>query len=634
MITLDNMLIERYQTNWNQLFDDYSSGNEDAVNFINNAAIEIVEYEGFLRDSSNTVETKQQRDARMEDNIVYQGDISKLVSYLKDFDDGLKSLTKVEIIFKIYNRIHPVENIPNRTVVEGEVEAHTEEPTSEIGNASTGSTASTAKAAEVDEQELAIPNQSSGNYSEEKPEVDYKEPQDTIAETNGEVSGQLNIETGSSEPKQINSSMEDKNMAGLDALNTMAQQAQGAGIASKPEEVSNEFKDAAVAAIKNSMGERIAWTNSHIVAKAVTSAEPLVKRIPDGSKGVLSNSGAGAKRIAKIKKDFAKVTGWKPEDPDNRDFFETVHEEDREKASKVLDLILAMEAQPEAEYDIFLPKPAYAIKGVQIGADTPVPNEVFTDILLNNSIGFAVTAAGIVNGAATKGSQNGTTFELVTSKTTKKSKKEGEVSSNDAAKESVVYKRNVRVSGKSNLTDDSSNILIVYPTNRAVGKDGMKPVKVKALIALNSGEAAASFRYKNGTKQKVVKENGQDVTKNVDKYSTFSLSLVTLAYITEEQPSEAFKTIDAATLEKFGKAISLKSGRTTEKEIVSTDNQDVLEKYLEKSGIVKALQLAAGGHFSDTTGINDIVNSVKAAGENAAAQANANAAASVEEDMA
>lgn len=605
---------------WNKFIDEYSSGNKNAEQFLQMAAVEIVEYDGFIKDSNNTPETDKQRDMRMEDKQVYGGDFSRLISYLKDFDVDLQSLTKVEILFKIYNRILSNGEHKNVAVPE-KVEVPIEANTSENKNLTTSSKASIVDATEpeVKEPEQTFTEQLSGKQEDESKEE--------VTVNDIKSNEKLNMELGEKDTPERKSIYykEAINMADLSALNKMEQTAQGAQSA-KPE-VKDAFHDAAVNTIKDSQDARIQFTRTNLVKNIISNAEALALRIPEGAKGVIALDNAAERKVKALKKSFAEQTGLQWDKPEEVNWSNKVHEDDLEKMNAIRDLISTIDADPTAEFEIFAPKPNFSVKGVEFTNGSKYPVALLTDLLMKESIGFVVGTNGIVNGEAVRGKQDGTSFELVVRKHVQKNKKDANVTATQAQTGTVTYKREIRVSGKNNMKD---NVVYVYNTDRKVGKEGMKYVPVTAAVTLSNGKVVpATFRVQTGD-YKQVEKDGKTVS--VPVYKTVSIKLRTLVYVTEQTPSPAFANVDATELAMYGKGISAKSGGNKEKEQISTADINSIDKYLSNAGITKVLAAAATGKFEDTTAIADIVAAAKAAGQNAELQATAEASKAVEED--
>lgn len=601
--------------NWHDLLDAYSRGDADALNFVKDIAMDIVDYPDFIKDSFGNLETPEQRDIRMENKDVYHGEIDKLISYLKDFDKGFQDATKIEILFKIYKRVTNQEN-PSGVEVVDEVKVPVIEPTSEkkLPTSSRDSNVDSSTH-EVEEPEQDSLPKLSGNH-EDNTEKDNSEEK-------------LNMEQGK-EPKTQNQFKEDIKMSSLENLNTMAQVAAGANVeGAKPKEILDSYGKAAVASIKGTQDSRIAFTKANIVTALITNAEPLAKRIPEGSKGVLTVAGKADAVIAKIKSRFNDATGFNPAKPEEVNYADKVHKDDLDKVVFVKELIDKMDAAPDAEYDIFVPNASYTVKGVELNSTEKHTQKELISIITRQSIGFLVSPKGIQNGEAVKGTDVATTIELAVAKVKPKAAKEGTVGAQQVQQEGVRYEQRLRVINKNALINEGK-MLVVYPTNRNVGKDGMKPVQVNALITLGNGkEVPATFRYKTGDTKEVTRtKDGKPVKETVDVYKTFSVKLRTYAFVTQEAPAPEFAELEPQVLKDFGNAIAIKSAGSREKQVISTGDTDAIATYMGTSALVKALSYAAAG-YSEIAGMSDVVDSIKAAKQNEDAEADAKAAESV-----
>lgn len=673
----------------------YNLDSPELVDWLSKATAGIVDYDGYLTSSEGYKESASQRDLRMRQENAYNGDIEGLTQCLKDFDKGLSTLTKWEIIVKIYNMINPLASILSGI-------QPVEEP-SPIATEAEGSMASPESSmVEVAPEQATATEVSSGNHKDEssevndkrrkKPKVEEKivpakpdfmnlptEPiREPVKETptvvektethenerkEAQKTQKTKVESSSVSPKQENVVQESKppkesttphkveqvNVAPVvtvpdlgqkeniinggkskmaertTALNSLAAGRQqmvrrGSGsVASKPEAASAYSKQAQQQ-IQNSLPERTAWTNANTVMKAVTNAEPQSLRIPEGATGVLSLDGNGAGVVSKLMGAYSKATGTEAGDLENA-VLDKVHPDDQLKAKEVLGLLKEMNNAPNAEYPIFVSKPSYAIKGVVFADGVPITNEQLTDLLMAKSLGWVVTSGCVQNGVAVRNADGGATFELDTTQTKVKAKNVVP-NAGDTAKTGVSYKRIIRIANRAEFLADENNILIVYPTNRDVDESGMKNVRVKAAIVKTDGSVmAASFRYQVGTKEVMVKKDGQETKVTKAKYKTFSVTLSTKAFITSTQPAPEFSSMTADQLTKFGNAVSQKSSSGKTKEMIAADNTEAIEKYMQTSGMVKALSLAASGALKTADEeVTNLVQTVKAMGDNAATQ--------------
>jgi hypothetical protein len=382
--------------------------------WMNNAAIGIVEYDGRLKREST-----KQRDRRMEIIEVYDGDINTLVNHLRNVYHEYRKTPKWEMIFKIYNEIMAAQKSIEQAELQlafsknedaGEVPQTTEELQNNP-SASTEESAGTVETAEPEvvqqeEQELADSGSS---------QVVHEEPQ---TETSNDLpSG--NVQEEEAEPL-FNKSLQNKeenSMSEIDEMLNAANKANpgtqvdpakeqtlpGKANVSAPKGADNEAKARVAELLAGQKEQRKAWTRQNTVTAIISTQKPSALRTLSQMGSPVPGETDATKALeainGKINKFIVAVSGVEgiTQDafealPDEQKYANVVVKEGSDnigKAAAIYTLYKQIKQNPLGEVGAYIPgadKVNYPTRGYMIGG-TAYPEQEFIVQIIDNGVG-------------------------------------------------------------------------------------------------------------------------------------------------------------------------------------------------------------------------------------------------------
>ena len=606
------------------------SKSPEAIQWMEEAAVKIVEYEGFLKG-----ETAVQRNARMELMEVYDGKIDALSEHLKSYSLEYESMTKWAIVFTVYNGIKS-SGIEAEQVTEDSNTSELEEDTAADSGMSNTSemVQETVEAVPTMEEFVESVGETiaEDNYPEEPESVEVvdKEPTETVSEALGKATEEMN------EPftKNNNSNfMEEKEMS--DALNRGAQQILGGqqnpNGANKPAPIQDtEAISAAKSKLESTAEARAAWSDQNRVGRVGIASVPASERFVSeaDAKGMVASSDTNCEAtVNKLYEGFKKVTGYEEVNAAEADlsikFPNVLTATDRTKAEEILKMLLQLTQNPRMELPVFKPaKPTYNIKAYRINGTWFSSKELMRELIQNstggvnwegdNEIGFSVA---------------------VSSKKVKVAEKGQSVNKVAATAQSEKVKIGVvRVSGKSKIID-SGDFDFIFGTDNAA-----EPKKVKAKAAIvsidaqgNTLQQAAMFSYVEVDSQgrKKTKENTARGGKTSGKtksdrqlyvMKTFTLPAYVEVYPLQETPNSDFGCVDAAAAkERYGASAGARGNAAPAKDWGSVEAMNSTTKKdntVVEPQLVKLMAAMADGSLDMGSELKDLTGELKASAAN------------------
>lgn len=478
-----------------------------AMEWMENAAISIVEYNGKLRRESQV-----DADRRQEMNQVYQKDIQPLVKHLRKLYPERTKDNKFELLFSVANEINDVQKMLAQntedtasseaatTVSENSstgTDKHTEETRSEIESLAEDKVVTTSVSddstgsASVD---TSLFNKSTNNYMEEKHMADASEMLKNAA-----------------------------NAVATSADNSAAEQNAATEVKNKSNakvQATDEEKEMAKAILAGELDERNEYVTKNQVEAIVAVKKPNALRIkgkegfvgttaemadPEKKKGLEDRIAARVKKfvydctgndkIATIS-DFEKLS-------ENEKYANVVADENGKnlvKAKATYELIKRLFNNPTEAFAVYVPereKITFSAKGY-IMAGKPFTNSTFKLELLDHTTG-TVYAVGQVTADGKNAVEKPITFGLATAKAKSKAgdKNGGE------RQTTATYVTTIKTTQKSQFTKDDNHIRYLQVSELAEEKS----VPFSAAITVDGKDVSASFQvYK-------LDANGQKIPK-------------------------------------------------------------------------------------------------------------------------
>lgn len=384
--------------------------------WMNNAAVGIVEYDGRLKKEST-----KQRDRRMEIIEVYDGDINTLVNHLRNVYHEYRKTPKWEMIFKIYNEILAAQNSIEQAELQlafgkngdaGEVPQTTEELQNNP-SASTEESAGTVETAEPEvvqqkEQELADSGSSQVVHEEPQTETSNDLPSGNVQEKEAKpLFNKIATEYIKEEKSmsEINDMLNAANKANVqnEADPASTQKLPGKANVSAPKGADNEAKARVAELLAGQKEQRKAWTRQNAVTAIISTQKPSALRVLSQMGTPVPGETDATKALetinGKINKFIVAVSGVEgiTQDafealPDEQKYANVVVKEGSDnigKAAAIYDLYKKIKQNPLGEVGAYIPsadKVNYPTRGYMIGG-TAYPEQEFILQIMDNGTG-------------------------------------------------------------------------------------------------------------------------------------------------------------------------------------------------------------------------------------------------------
>ena len=522
--------------------------------WMENAAVGIVEYEGTIKG-----ERSADREQRMEIVEVYDGDISVLVSYLRRVFRKYSSLSKWELLFKIYSGIEDPKESIDRAVTQ--LAFGHEEPASATADLSEAHPSSQS-ASKLAEEEVATSTETEDTVvSSEASTVAVAESATVMADVavTAESEEKVKVETDTEETSKVkeeapvgalseapvdkpsgngrmeddkslfntqnNSNMEDKKMSNVmedmmnaaagmtTAANPAAEQKvpAAANVASKGDDKEAQAKVAAMLA--GQKGKRNAWVRENVVTALVSTQAPAALRTLANEGIVTEETDAAKAKEEVLKKALKYINAVAGKNDLTIEAFEALSDDKKyanlakpeqiDKAKAIYELYKQMLQNPTGKFAAFIPsadKCSYPTKGYMMNGSTPLPETEFTIQLIDNGNGV-IYGEGSIDESGKDVGDKPVTFTVSTVKRVEKNQATGVSTAKKATRKLAIRPKN-----KKEFIKDANRIVYLF---EKVDENATGKANFKAAIQV-AGELQAAtvsvFSLENGQK----KQRGKD----------------------------------------------------------------------------------------------------------------------------
>lgn len=505
--------------------------------WMNEAPVALVEYDGLLGN-----ESAKQRDRRMEDHQVYNGDISKLAKNLRSVASReMESTPKWELIFFFYNEIMDVQRVITQAqeeIVFSETQANPVEvpQTEELPNSQSSSTEDApAPQTEVQPEpaDKVVPVMDNAtavaeDTKVEKPVVETKadaiaheathEKSITQEDTTPVPTGSVEAHT---EQPYLNNNISKMEENKMDAVQNLMNAAQAPaapakeGVATKPQKVSvsKEDKEKVVSVLADTRAQRDEYTRGHQITGIISGSKPAALR-------ALATTGTSFKKddyadetklqqklTEKINGLLCKFTG---KNNMTIEVFETLSDEEKfaqvktdkdenaiTKARAIYEIAKSVKQNPKQELPAHIPGASdvsYAVKGVVLEGQPFTMEELIVKILDNTTGGLYGVDSCDENGKAKK---DATTFKVAVVTTSTKSNADS-LANNKKPQRKLA----IKIAHKKEFISGGDRVQYIFDQ---ISSDGDSHASFRASIVINGKSEPANVTcYK-------VNENGERI---------------------------------------------------------------------------------------------------------------------------
>lgn len=535
--------------------------------YMENAPIVIVEYDGFLQG-----ESPAGRDDRMEFAAVYDGNISQLVQYLRGLYPDYQSLSKWELVFKICDGIlaasRAIEQARSQTVFGKEETAGVAPQTNE--EQLSGQSSSTEESQNIEEPRkeevleeassfMNPPVDTQADRTEQNPEpVHTVQPTEEVSTPSGNVQPQDEVTPLSNKSiiKENKVMAENKEDAALNALLNAAESGTpDAGSAQVTPKKSNiakkdnsEAKARVVAMLSEEKEVREAWTRQNEVSAIVTTQQPAALRVLAQTGIAVKGDDATeqAKSISEKMQSF--VVGVTGRSDMTVDMFETLPDDQKYanltkaenvfKAKQMYDLMKQIKQNPLMEVPAYIDpsKVSYPVKGLVLGGVAMPADDAILEIVAHSNVGVYGVGSQDANGHDV--GEKPVRFDVALASKKKESNQAQGITPTTAQVKTLV----LRPRNKKEFLKDASHIVFLF-TKLDEKNEGK--ATFKALINDENGNATnacVSVFKLDANGQKIVSRKNQKTGEVTYKSKVLSLNVsVPVSRIVKEFAAE-FKT--------------------------------------------------------------------------------------------
>lgn len=639
------------------------SEHRSIAEWMERAPVGIVEWEGTLHNENPTA-----RDYRMQRAEVYDGDIHKLVEYLREICTEMEAQPKWNLIFKVYNGIEDCSSLiqaVETTILFGDGagesgKTQADEPTTSSDSSTESQTLVDATENTPERQPVAegtvthsgkLENDRASDLLSNTTVITENKEEQSMATENEVFDEQQQTPTTGTGNAELDSLMKAAQAANPDAGNNL-DAVQDAGITqttgtSKPAmpKIGSEYIDNTQKLLAEDLPRRVEWGKTNLVQRILTKAEPSSLRIVDATKGVIGTGEEAARKktVESIMGKFAKAVGqpsWSAmtdEQSMDERFPHVKGIGDQQRAEAIRQLLSKLYADPMAVLPVYVnPKPTWSICGVEMTGGVKLSMPEFRDEAIANSPGAVYAKDALVQGAPVS---DPTAFVLtmVKGKENKKNASGDKPSTGKTEGAVGVWAGQMRVANKPKFVDNRANVLVIYPTVQNPTEEQMKYVGCKALLTIDGKDAAATFKYEvykeDGTPEYIVtdkKDRDGNPVQPKKKTKTFNLNLRTLVKLTEATPVAEVGDAKKYNVSPIGASKEMKDYTNIDelkKDLYGKKDKDNKKIDNSEAALVRLLAASAAGvtnmKMGDTSPALSVVNKIKAAASGTQAQKDA-----------
>lgn len=555
--------------------------------WMNDAPVALVEYDGQLPG-----ESAKQRDRRMEDHQVYQGDIGRLTKTLRNLPSAESTMTKWELVFFYYNEIMDVQSVitqaQEEVVFNDDKTNPVEVPhTEELPNSQSSSTEDTSTAVvdstPIQTQEDVAPIMEEPTVIEEPVVSTSQDAQPSVDVIAHEATHEESIKTETTEPvptgsvevhseqPYLNNSIKENNTEEIkmDQLNDLMNAAvapaapANAETVTKPTKaakISREDQDRVIRVLADSRVRRDEYVKGHQVTKVISKQKPAALRAlqTTGTTFKADDYKDEAKMTQKLNERInsilCKFTG-KPNMTievfetlsDDQKFAQVKTDVDQDaiaKARAIYELAKQVKANPQMSIDAVITSAAdasYAVKGVVLEGTPFTMEELIIKILDNTTGGLYGVDQCDANGAPI---ENATTFKVAV--VTTNAKAAADTISNNKKQQKKLA---VKIAHKKEFIKGGERVQYIFDQIDNTGKQNS--ASFKAAISINGVIVPAGVScYKVDDEGKRIQSStrtvkGQEVVTYKTVQANWNVS-VPVAAVVNEMGAEYKGGADAA----------------------------------------------------------------------------------------
>lgn len=616
------------------------------------APVGIVEWDGKFANENPTA-----RDYRMQRAEVYDGDIHKLVEYLREIFSDKETKPKWNLIFEVYNGIEDCSRLIQAVETEilfgngagesGKTQA--DEPTTSSDSSTESQTLADATEKTPERQPVAegtaphsgkLENDQADNLLSNTTVITGNKEDLKMADESAVFESQATPTTGTGSA-ELDNLMKAAAAADPDA-GTNLDAVQNAGInqttgTSKPAmpKIGSEYIDNTQKLLEEDLPRRIEWGKTHLVTRIITKAEPSSLRIVDATKGVIGTGEEAARRktVEVIMGKFAKAVGqpsWNAMTDEmtmDQRFPHVSGIGDQQRAEAIRQLLMKLYADPMAVLPVYInAKPTWSICGVEMTGGAKLSMPEFRDEAIANSPGAVYAKDALVQGAPVS---DPTAFILtmVKGKENKKNASGDKPSTGKTEGAVGVWAGQMRVANKPKFVENTANVLVIYPTVKNPSEEQMKYVGCKALLSVDGKDAAATFKYEvykeDGTPEYIAtdkKDKDGNPVQPKKKTKTFNLNLRTLVKLTEATPVAEIGDAKKYNVSPIGASKEMKDYTNIDelkKDLYGKKDKDDKKIDNSEAALVRLLAASAAGvtnmKIGETSAALGVINKIKAA---------------------
>lgn len=627
------------------------SEHRSIAEWMEKAPVGIVEWEGKFDHENDTA-----RDYRMQRAEVYDGDIHKLVEYLREIFPQMETQPKWNLIFEVYSGIEDCSSLiqaVETTILFGDGagesgKTQADEPTTSSDSSTEPHTRVDATESTPERQPVANENVThsgklesgdANNLLSNTTVITENKEEQQMADENGVFENQTpTTGTGNAELDNLMAaaaSADPDAGSNLDATQNAGITDQAGSAKPAMPKIGSEFIDNTQKMLEEDLPRRVEWGKTNLVTRIITKAEPSSLRIVDSSKGVIGTGEEPARKktIESIMAKFAKAVG-QPSWSDMTDeqtlaqrFPHVTGIGDQQRAEAIRQMLMKLYADPMAVLPVYVnPKPTWSINGVEMNGNQKLSMAEFRDEAIANSPGAVYAKDALVQGAPVS---DATAFILtmVKGKENKKNASGDKPSTGKSEGAVGVWAGQMRVANKPKFVENQANILVIYPTVKNATEEQMKYVGAKALLTIDGKDAAATFKYEvykdDGTPEYIASDkkdkDGNPVAPK-KKTKTFNLNLRTLVRLTEATPCAEIGDAKKYNVSPIGSSKEMKDYTNIDelkKDLYGKKDKD--EKKIDNSeaALVRLLAASAAGvtnmKIGETSAAMATINKIKAA---------------------
>lgn len=604
--------------------------------WMESAPVGIVEWEGTFQN-----ENPKSRDYRMQRAEVYDGDIHKLVEYLREIFPEQDVQPKWNLILSVYKGIKDCSDVVRAVETSlvfgdddnnGKPENQADEPTTS-SDSSTDTKAHAEVSHTMSERQPAADtsvsysgkaDESSDSLLSNKAVITENKEETKMADESAVFNEQQNASATPTTGATGNQALDDLMAAAASAapeVGANLDQQQNPGITGQTTggqvampKIGSEYIDSTQKVLAEDLPRRIEWGKNNSVSRVITKAEPSSLRIVDASKGVISTGEEAARKktIENIMTKFAKAVGansWNSmtdEQSLDERFPHVTGIGDQKRAEAVRQLLIKLDMDPMAFFPVYVnDKPTWSVCGVEMNGSDKLSMAEFRDMAIADSPGAVYAKNMLVNGAPVA---DPTAFILtmVKGKTNTKNAKGSKPGSGKNEGAVGVWAGQMRIANKPKFVENKANVLVIFPTVQNATEEQMKYVGAKAVVTVDGKEVAATFKYEvykeDGTPEYIAtdkKDKDGNPVAPKKRTRTFNLNLRTLVKLTESTACSEIGDAKKYNVSPIGQSTKEMKDYTDiealKKDLYGKKDKD--EKHVDNSeaALVRLLAAAAAG---------------------------------------